>query len=361
MKKIIIVAGDKSGDLYGGFLSQKIKEKYCDIELFSFAGPHCRKHCTQKIDLLAHSVSGIIEVLAHLRNILKTFKQALRTIEEIKPDLIILIDFPDFNLKLAKTLNKKYPIFYYVSPQVWAWRKGRIAQIKQYTEKMVVIFKFEQEFYRKEGLEAEYFGHPLLEIIPQKKSDTKLIISFMPGSRKNEIKKHLPLMVDAKTILEQELKEYHFRIIRPENIEKEFYEPLSHGIEVVDHSYQTLRESAFIITSSGTATVEIAILGVPFLIMYKVNALTFNILRKMVKTEFIGMVNILAGKKVIEELLQDQATPQSIAAKTLMTMRDTEKYTQIKKELEKIKETLSPYGATEKFADFIGTYLQLRR
>ncbi|MDD5584000.1 MAG: lipid-A-disaccharide synthase, partial [Candidatus Omnitrophica bacterium] len=347
-------------DLYGGFLSRKLKEKYRDIELFSFAGPHCAQHCIQKIDLLAHSVSGIIEVLAHLGKIFKIFKQALRTIEEIKPDLIILIDFPDFNLKLAKTLNKKYPLFYYISPQVWAWRKNRIAQIKAYSEKMVVIFKFEQEFYKKEGLQVEYFGHPLLEIIPQKKEETKPIISLMPGSRKNEIKKHLPLMVDATKILEQELEGYRFRIIRPENIEKDFYAPLSQSIEVVDHSYQTLRESAFIITSSGTATVEIAILGIPFLILYKVNALTWNILRSMVKTEFIGMVNILAGRRVIEELLQDEATPQTIAAKTLMIMRDSKKYAQLKQELEKIKEVLSPYGATEKFADFIADYLDLR-
>ncbi|MDD5195287.1 MAG: lipid-A-disaccharide synthase [Candidatus Omnitrophica bacterium] len=361
MKKILIVAGDKSGDLYGGLLCRKIKERHLDVQIYSFGGKGLAEHSTQLINLLSHSVSGIVEVISHLGQILKIFKLALVKIEKIKPDLIILIDFPDFNLRLAKTLNSKYPLFYYVSPQVWAWRKERITLIKQYVDIMIVIFKFEEEFYRKEGMEVKYFGHPLLEIIPKQEINQKRIISLMPGSRKNEIKRHLPIMIEAKKIIEEKLKDYQFRIIRPENIENGFYAPISQNIEVIDHTYQAIQESEFIITSSGTATVEIAILGVPFLIIYKVNTLTWKILRRMVKAKFIGMVNILAGEKIIEELLQGQVSPQAIAAKTLELLADKAKYAHLKERLGKIREVLSPLGASEKFASFIIDYLQPHR
>ena len=190
MKNIIIVAGDTSGDIYGGLLAKNLKEKYPNVNIYSFAGPELAKHSQQIINLLQYSVCGLVEVVSSLKKILATFKETLLKINEIKPDLIILIDFPDFNLRLAKIINKQYPVFYYVSPQVWAWRKERIKLIKKFVEKMIVIFKFEQDFYKKEGVDALYFGHPLLEIIKPVNLEPKKIISILPGSRKNEIKKH---------------------------------------------------------------------------------------------------------------------------------------------------------------------------
>ena len=359
-KKIAIVAGDSSADLYGGLLCKKIKEKFSDIEIFSFAGPKIAQFSHQKIDLLQHSVSGIFEVIAHLSEIIKVFNETVSKINEIKPDLVILMDFPDFNLKLAKALNKKFPIFYYISPQVWAWRKKRVELIKRYVEKMIVIFKFEEDFYKKEEMDVSYFGHPLLEIIKPQSIEPKKIISFLPGSRKNEILRHLPVMQEAKRIMSKKLSNYHFRIIKPENLKKTFYKKFS-DMDVMNHSYDAIKESEFVITSSGTATVEIAILEVPFLIIYKVNPFTLHILRRLVKTDFIGMVNILASKKIIDELLQEAATPENIAEKTLDYIENKEKYQEIKDQLRKIKEIIGPLGATEKCADFIGDYLRLRK
>jgi lipid-A-disaccharide synthase len=359
MKKIVIVAGDKSGDIYGGFLSKKLKEKNPLLEIYSFGGKNLANYSRQIIDLTAHSVSGLAEVLSSLKEILNIFNKTLNAIEEIKPDLVILIDFPDFNLRLAKRLNKKYPLFYYVSPQVWAWRKKRIESIKRYVDKMIVIFKFEEDFYRKQGIDALYFGHPLLEIIKGNNLETKKIISFLPGSRKNEIKKHLPLMQGTKKIIEKELSGYRFRLIRPENIEEDFYNKFNHDFEIVSHSYDAIQESKFIITSSGTATVEISILEVPFLIIYRLNSLTWQILKRMVRAKFIGMVNILASKKIVEELLQKEATPQRIAVITLEYVKNEEKYLTLKKELGSIKNLLYPAGATEKIAEYICGYLKL--
>ena len=359
MKKIVIVAGDKSGDLYGGLLSKQLKSKFPKIEIYSFGGEKLAEHSQQIINLLSHSVCGLVEVLSSIGRLLKIFKKTKKTILDLKPDLIILIDFPDFNLRLAKKLNRKFPLIYYVSPQIWAWRKNRIETIKKYVDKMVVLFKFEEAFYKNENMDVLYFGHPLLEIIKEEDIQPKKIISFLPGSRKNEVKKHLPIMIKTKKIIEKELDQYQFRIIRPPNLEKEFYEKFSPDIDIVDHSYRAIKESKFIISSSGTATVELAILGVPYIIIYKLNSLSWHILKRMVKTDFVGMVNILSGRKIVDELLQKQANPDKIASITLEYLRNSKKYSGLKEELNGIRNILSPLKATEKFADFIGTYLKL--
>ena len=354
MKKIVIVAGDTSGDLYGALLSKKIKEKINNVEIFSFGGPELAKNSKQILNLLKTSVCGIFEIFSSLKELINNLKKTIDKIKKIKPDLIILIDFPDFNLRLAKKLNNKFKIFYFVSPQVWAWRKNRINILKKYVEKIIVIFKFEKDFYKKEGLDVLYFGHPLLEIISKKNIEQKNIISFMPGSRKNEVKLHLPIIKKIKTILEKELKDYKFRIIRPKNLEEKLYNDIN--IDIIEHNYEAIEESKFIIASSGTATVELAILEVPFLIIYKLNPLTFLILKNIVKTKFIGMVNILANKKIIKEYIQ-KMDPQIIAKDIIDILKNKEKYQEIKNQLKNIKEILQPLGATEKFSDFIKEYL----
>jgi len=358
MKKIVIVAGDKSGDLYGGLLSKKIKEKSSSFEIYSFGGEALAKQTNQVLDLISHSVCGLIEVLTSLKKLAYIFDKTLKTIHGLKPDLVILIDFPDFNLRLAKKLNKKYPLIYYVSPQVWAWRKSRINTIKKFVDKMVVIFQFEKEIYKKNGIDVLYFGHPLLEVINDISSKPQKIISFLPGSRKNEVKKHLPIMQKAKTIMEKELENYQFRIIKPPNLEKSFYENFSPNMPIIDHSHAAISESGFIITSSGTATIEISILGVPFIIIYRVNPLTWQILKRMVKIKHIGMVNILSSKRMVEELLQKEATPQKIAASGLSYLKNQEKYLALKNNLNSIKTLLMPRNAISNFAEFIIQFLE---
>ncbi|MFH1772190.1 MAG: lipid-A-disaccharide synthase [Candidatus Omnitrophota bacterium] len=359
MKKIVFVAGDRSGDIYGGLLAEKLKLKFPGIKLFSFGGRNLARNCNQIIDLTSYSVCGLIEVISSMKTLLEVFDKTFTSINRLCPDLIILIDFPDFNLRLAKKLKKKYPIFYYVSPQVWAWRKKRINLIKEYIGKMIVIFKFEQEFYKKEGIDALYFGHPLLEIIPQDETTSEKSILLMPGSRKNEIKHNLPIMLKAKNILSSKLKNYNFTIVRPHDIDTGFYDQFKPGLKIEKHSYEVIKKASFIITSSGTATVEIAIMGIPFLIIYKVNSLTWALLRKMVKTDYVGMVNILSSKMIIKELLQGNASPEIIAAETLSILNNRVKYLSIKEDLKSLKATLSPYGACENFAGYIGDYLEI--
>ncbi len=360
MKKIIIVAGDKSGDIYGALLSEKLKNKFSSLKIYSLGGNALRQYSHQLINLTSYSVSGIYEALIKLNKFINIFQKALWYIDDIKPDLIILIDFPDFNLRLAKKLNKNYPIFYYVSPQVWAWREKRIEIIRKYIDKMVVIFKFEQDFYIKKGIKTLYFGHPLLEIIsPASEYKRKNIISFLPGSRKNEIKHHLPILNKTYKILKEKLNDYLFRIIKSENIEDNYYKKYARGLSLIPHSYKALGESKFIIASSGTATIEMAILEIPHLIIYKINPLSWYLLKKMVKTKYIGMVNILSSHRIVEELLQKDINPQKIAEVTLEYINNKDKYTLIQRKLREVKEILTPYGATDKFSNYIGKYLNI--
>jgi lipid-A-disaccharide synthase len=359
MKKVVIVAGDQSGDLYGGLLAKKLKGKYNSLSLYSFGGDNLAQNSTQKTNLLQHSVSGIFEVATSFKKILNTFNYTYNQINKIKPDLIILIDFPDFNLRLAKKLNNKFPIFYYVSPQLWAWREKRIKTIKQYVEKMVVIFKFEQEFYQKHNMPALYFGHPLLEIIPPLEVEPKKIISFLPGSRKNEIKKHLPIIKDIVKIIKPQLPNFSFQVIRAENIEKDFYYNLWPEINLREHSYRALAESKFILSSSGTATLEIAILETPYAIIYKLNCLSWYILKKLVNIDYVGIVNILSDTHMIPEFIQKKANPVLISSHILSTLRNEPAYKEVKQNLKTIKQKLTPYHASENFANYIGEYLRI--
>jgi len=359
MKKIVIIAGDHSGDIYGGRLAQALKAKYPSVEIYSFAGDNLAKHSTQVIDLMSHSVMGFVEVISSLKRIIAIFNKTVEKINEIKPDMVIPIDFPDFNLRLVKKLNKQYPVFYYVSPQVWAWREGRVKQIKQYVDRMIVLFKFEEAFYKARGVEALYFGHPLLDTLQSTKPQAKNIITFMPGSRKSELKQHLPMVIATKNILEKKLPGFSFRIIRPHNIAPEFYAPFNPGMEIVERDNKTIEESKFIICCSGTATLELAILGVPYLIFYKTNALTWAIAKRLVNVKFVGIVNILSGKKVVEEFLQDEASAENIAQYTYNILTNNQSYSELKTELSKTRDLLLPYGHTNSLAEYIGKFLKL--
>lgn len=355
MKKIVIVAGDRSADIYGGKLAKELK-KYPEIEVFSFGGASLKKNSHLIFNLLQYSVCGLWEVISHLPKFLSLFKLIVKKIEEISPSLIILMDFPDFNLKLAKKLYQKYPIFYYISPQVWAWRRKRINLIKKYVKRMIVLFEFEQKFYKLHGVDALYFGHPILEVIQPTYPPKKNIIALMPGSRRNEIKKHLAVMLAAKKIMEKELKKFKFCIIKPPNISRDIYKNVNS--EIIDYDTHFLEQCLFVIASSGTATLELSLLEVPFLIIYKLHPISWYILKNIVKTNFVGMVNILSQKEIVKELLQDKATGKNIAHQALAILKDSQKYQEIVNNLKEVKKKLLPYQASKNFAAYIHSYLE---
>jgi lipid-A-disaccharide synthase len=358
MKKIVIIAGDTSGDLYGGNLAGKINKQFGSCQIYSFGGKTLAKNSNQLINLVSHSVCGLIEVLSSLSKFKKLFNQTLAQIEKIQPDLIILIDFPDFNLALAKKINHRVPVFYYVSPQVWAWRRKRIKVIKKYTTKMIPIFNFEKELYQKENMDVAFFGHPLLEIIGQERIKKEKIISFLPGSRKNEIKHHLKLLAKTKEILENKLPGYKFQVLKPSGVNDKLYKEFKKE-EVFNHSYPVLAKSKFVVAASGTATIETAILEIPYIIIYKINKLSWYILKRIINTKYAGMLNILANRQIVPELLQNKATPANIAKGVLNYLGSDSDYESFRKELKTAKQLLAPYNGITKFAGYIGKYLNL--
>lgn len=360
MKKIFIIAGDTSGDLYGGYLAKKIKENSAPFQIFSCGGKVLADNSNQLIDLVSRSVCGLMEVATSLARLRRLFNKTLKMLDQIKPDLIILIDFPDFNLRLAKKINHKYPVFYYVSPQVWAWRKNRIYLMNKFTDKIIPIFKFETDFYRRNNIDTLYFGHPLLEIMSPDGSEKKDMISFMPGSRTNEIKHHLKLLARAKEILKEKLPDSNFQVLKPQGLDPSLYKKFFPEKEIIDHSYQALARSKFAICASGTATVETAILEIPHLIIYKVNSLTWYILKNLIDTKFAGMINVLAGKLIVPELLQRNANAKNIAEITLNYLRDEKAYSSFKETLKETKQLLFPQKGISGFAEYIQKYLDTK-
>lgn len=367
-KNVIIVAGEASGDLHGASLVREIKK--IDPKV-AFGGIGGRALRSAGVDVWFDSkdlaVVGIFEVIVSLAKILQAFTYLRHFLKTHKPDLLILIDYPDFNLPLAK-VAKKYgiPVMYYISPQVWAWRKGRVRNIARFVDKMVVIFPFEVAFYRTYNVDVEFVGHPLLDIVRpiSLKEETrrrlglredKTTIALLPGSRGSEIRRMLPSMLGAAKILKEALPDVQFILSIAPTLGRRDIEPLipSHvkDLKVTDsYIYDVMNACDLIITASGTATVEAAIMNTPMVVIYKVSPLSYFIARRLVKVNHIGMVNLIAGERVVPELIQDEATPDRIATECLKILGDELVANSIKEKLKRVKDRLGAGGASQKAA-----------
>ncbi len=360
MKKIFITAGDPSGDLHGANLAKRLTELSGKIAVYSAAGKNLAKHSTQIIDLTQIAVTGIFEVLSYLPKIIRYFNIIISKIEKIKPDVVILIDFPDFNLRLAKKIKKKgFKVFYYISPQIWAWRRNRINIIKRFVDKMLVIFPFEESFYRHNGIDALYVGHPLLEIkefTEQKKhaeGTGQKTVALLPGSRPKEIKKHLPLLLKTTRLLRKE--KINFILVKHPGITAElFKEAYTCNIAVIDNiENPAIAYVDAAISSSGTATLELALKKIPAVVIYKTGFLSWMILKNIVKTDYISIVNILAKDRIFPELIQYKATPENIAGQLMPFLTDGNLYSKTRHQLDRIRGILENKPAADTAARVI--------
>jgi lipid-A-disaccharide synthase len=362
-KTIMIVAGEASGDMHGANL---VREMLKVEPALSFYGIGGRKMKEEGVQLLADAsdmaVVGLTEVVSKLRIILKNMGMMKKSLDERRPDLVILIDYPDFNLPLAKAASKRgIKVFYYISPQVWAWRKGRIGQIKKTVNKMAVILPFEVEIYRKEGFEAKYVGHPLLDVVNLSYSkqesrkkfglvEDKITIGILPGSRLSEIKKLMPELMRAAQILKKEMPDTQFVLPLADTLEEktvtEIISRFNVKIKVISgHTYDVISCADLALVASGTATLETALLEVPMIIVYKISLLSYFIGRLFVRVKNIGLVNIIAGKTIVPELIQGDASGERIAAEALSILKNGERKQEIIKELESIRAKLGEPGA----------------
>lgn len=366
--KILIVAGEASGDLHGSSLVRAIHGIHPGIPFYGIGGKHLED---AGVELVAHAsdmaVVGLTEVSAKLNFILRTFFRLRRSLEEEKPALAILIDYPDFNIPLARAATKRgVKVFYYISPQVWAWRKGRIRSIRRCVEHMAVIFPFEQAMYREAGIQATFVGHPLLDSAKRKYSKEEALKTFglkdhgttvaiLPGSRESEVTRLLPVMMGAAEILKGSFAPIQFVLPLADTLKPDLIEGIAKGFTVPVHIvrdsiYDVLGVSDAAMVTSGTATVETALMETPMVVIYKVSGFTYLIGRLLVDVEHIAMANIIAGKTIVPELIQKDATPERIAKEIARILTKDVIRTEMKQELKKVREKMGEPGAAERAA-----------
>ena len=320
--KYYIIAGEASGDLYGSNLVRELKLKDSKADIRAWGGDLMQE---QGVDLIKHykdhNYMGFLEVVRNLGTILKNIDFCKKDIKEFNPDALILIDFPGFNMRIAKYFHQySFPVLYYIAPQVWAWKENRVEAIKKYVDRLYVILPFEKEFLKKHGVESNYIGHPLLEHILNFKKNLSLskkeflathsldvgkpIISLIPGSRKQEIEKKLPVMLEA---VSSYTKEFNIVIAGMRNF-KDLYGKitLNSNVKVIyKDTYNLLNNSSRALVTSGTATLETAFFNVPQIVCYKTSWLSYVIAKTLVKIKYISLVNLIMNQEVVKELIQN--------------------------------------------------------
>ena len=375
-KKILIVAGEPSGDLHASNLVKNLKTLSPNLEFFGLGGKLCLEAGVSiDFDISRLAVVGLVDVWKNIFTIGKVFRGILKEVDSSKVDLAILVDYPGFNLRLAKELKKRnIPVIYYISPQVWAWGENRIDIIRSCVTKILVFFKFEEDLYKRNGIGAEFVGNPLVETVkPTLAKDEVLkryglakgppVIALLPGSRAMEAKTLLNIMIGAAKIIGKELNGSRFVVVKYKNLPTELYEEAIKDsgldIRIADGDvYNVLSASDFAIVASGTATLETAIIGTPFVITYKVGLVNYIAYKIVAKIKVLGLVNIIAGRVIVPEFLQYDATPEKIAKGSLEILLDESKRSAMVSELNRVKASLGAPGASLRAARSILPYLQ---
>lgn len=375
----MIIAGEASSDMHAANLINNVKAIDNNVSFWGLGGDNMKDAGVKLLENIVDlAFIGPADLLKHYVKLKKIYNSLCSRLSKDPPDAAILIDYAEFNLRVAKHLNSLgVPVLYYISPQVWAWGLWRIKTIKKLVDKMLVFFKFEEELYKDYGVDVSFVGHPLLEsvrVTAEKKdiinrlglSHDKRIVGIVPGSRKSEIKTMLPIMLDSARIMSKEYTDKELEFLLPlaptidESHVREIIDKKSLDIKIVKHD----RNNAISIcdcamVTSGTATLETALLGVPMAITYKSNFLTYILIKNLIKLPYIGLVNVVAGKKIVPEFLQYGAKPQRIAEYMILLLRDKKINSSMKEEFLNIKNSLGEPGASKRAAREVVTFLQL--
>lgn len=365
-KCVMIIAGETSGDAHGAHVVSAMKKKDPSLIFYGIGGEALREAGVNILmDAKELSVVGITEVFAKLPKILDAISLIKNNLQRLSPELIVLIDFPDFNLHIASIAKKQgIPVLYYISPSIWAWRSGRIHKIKRLVDHMAVILPFEEQYYTRENIPATFVGNPLLdsytviEKIAEDEKEAAPVIGLLPGSRTGEIERNLPYMLASASILQQRFKKIKFLLSVAPSISREWvasfadpYKKTCH-IEIVPGDILDIfAKSTMIIAVSGTVTLEAAIHGIPMVIVYRVSPVSYMLGRALIKVDHIGLVNIIAKERVVPELLQKEASPGNIARTVGDILNSPSEMSRIKEKLAFVTSELGEPGASEKTAD----------
>ncbi|NOT12711.1 MAG: lipid-A-disaccharide synthase [Methylococcaceae bacterium] len=364
-------AGESSGDQHAANLFLELKKNRPDIQGLGMGGLHMRKAGIDvRFDSTAIAVIGVVEVIKHYPDIRRALKCMQKILIEERPDLLICVDYKEFNFKLARFAKQLgIKVLFYVSPQVWAWRPGRVKKYGQVIDMMAVIFPFETAYYEAEHVPVRYVGHPSVDKVHPKfaKADdftlfglntTSPVVGLLPGSRLGEIKRMLPVMLTAAADIQSEMPEVQFVLPQAGSISDDTLQSyLRHrSIEIIvikNMPYDAVQCCDAIMTTSGTATLECALLTVPMVIAYKLSPITYWLGRLLVKTPFIGLPNIIAGKRIVKELIQHEAAPEQLAVEVLRLLSDKAYVQQMRTDLQQVKERLGPGGGSKQMANLV--------
>ena len=370
---LMIVAGERSGDLLGAELARALRERLADVNLFGCGGDAMRQAGVDTVvDSHPLTMMGITEVISGLPRAYRALQTLVAEVDRRRPQLAVLIDFPDFNLRLAKRLKKRgVRVVYFVSPQVWAWRSGRLRQLKAHIEKMLCIFDFEEAIYRQAGIPVEYVGHPMVDLVRPNLTREKFFarvgldqgkttVALLPGSRAKEVSRILPTMLAAAGRISLNRKVQFVVAAAPtldaDWVERTLLEPFAGRLTIrvaTQATHDALRHCDVAIVASGTATLEAALCERPMVVVYRLSRLTYRIGRLLVKLPFYSMVNILAGKQVVPELIQSDFTPARVAGEVEYLLDHSQAREEMAANLRALKARLGPGGAVGRAADAV--------
>jgi lipid-A-disaccharide synthase len=364
---VTILAGEVSGDQHGAKLVSAMQKKTPTLFFCGMGGDALRRAGVRIVVEAAElTVVGITEVFVKIPAILRARAKIKKLLISLKPDLLILIDFPDFNLHIAAVAKKlDIPVLYYISPQIWAWRQGRVKRIRHLVDHMAVILPFEQRFYKEHNVPVTFVGHPLLDAnlsadgpISQANSSDKTVIGLVPGSRDIEVIRHLPVMLDSANILTERFEQATFIISHAPSVERERIQTVIEGhhlratVEVISDGVEKVFERCdAIVAASGTVTLQAAIYGIPMVIIYKVSPVSAWLGKALIRVPNVGLVNLVAGRELVPELLQENATGDNIARAIQNMLKDEEEFNHLKHQLIALREMLGSGGASERVAD----------
>jgi lipid-A-disaccharide synthase len=366
----MISCGEPSGDLYAGALAVEIRRRQPDAAIFGLGGQRMMAGGGELLaDYRGLSVTGLVEAIRVLPKSLSVLNRLVEAARIEKPQALVVIDFPDFNFRLAAAVKKLgVPVVYYISPQLWAWRKSRMAVMRRLVDRVLVIFPFEEQIYRDAGVPVQFVGHPLVDLArAQEPKDSFLdelgldpkrpIVALLPGSRPNEVERLLPVIRDSVARIAAQLPQTQFVIARAPSLDDRLFSGTkwrgARPIEVLARTDDVLAVCDVAITASGTATVQAALHGRPMVVIYKLSPLTYQLGRRFLLVENVAMVNLIAGRRIVPELIQDDCTADNIAAETLALLTNPQRAADTRRALEAVRAKLGGPGASGRAAEAV--------
>jgi lipid-A-disaccharide synthase len=368
--RVMLSCGEASGDLYAAALIEALRARVPDVDVFGLGGDRFHAAGGRLVgDFHGIAVTGLLEAVRIIPDSYALYRRLVNAARAERPDVLVLIDFPDFNFRLMAAVKRLgVPVVYYVSPQLWAWRPGRIQTMKALVDRVLPIFPFEEPLYRAEGVDVQFVGHPLVELIEVHESREQLttrlgfdparpIVALLPGSRPNELHRIVPVLAAAVPRIASAVVGTQFLVARAPNLPDSYFLPFQGSgapVRIVEGATDdVLAASDAVITASGTATVQTALHGKPMVVVYRLSPVTYKLGKPLVRVSMYSMVNLVAGERVVEELIQEQCTPENVAREAVDLLTNHERVSDMKEQLAAVRDKLGGIGASGRAADAV--------